>query len=197
MNGAWGYIIGSVVTGAFLLASQLVSAHAIRKSERFQEQRESRAREEAARISGVERVRDFEHEVVAELQTALFEHIRAIQHVLDFDVKQLASGSLTMLPEGLSQSENETRLRCFFLSHRILDDNLRTSLGNFLSETAQVLSDALNAKIDTQERALALRSSLLQSSLTLGDEYASLQHQLGDELRKQLLGEYGQLRRNF
>ena len=97
------------------------------------------------------------------------------------------------MSEDLSNVENESRLRCFFLTHRILNDDLRTSLENFLSSTAQVFSDALSVKIDTIDDATRLRSSLLKSSLALGENYATLQHRLGEEVRAQLVGEFGQV----
>jgi uncharacterized coiled-coil protein SlyX len=193
MNGTWGYIVGAAVTGGFLLAAQIISANSTRALENRKALRESKAREEEARILALERVRAFEHETVADLQTALFEHIRAVQHVIDFDCKQLVQGGLTQMSEDLSNVENESRLRCFFLTHRILNDDLRTSLENFLSSTAQVFSDALSVKIDTIDDATRLRSSLLKSSLALGENYATLQHRLGEEVRAQLVGEFGQV----
>ena len=196
MNGTWGYIVGAILTGAFLLAAQIISAFSMRASEKRQEKRDSKSREDESRILAMERVRAFEHNTVADLQTALFEHIRGVQHVVEFDRRQLVQGSLTQLPEELSRGENESRLRCFFLNHRILDDELRTSLEQFLAKTAGILGDATYSTIDNHDDATSLRSSLEESSVILGLEYSSLQHRLGEELRAQLVGEFGGTWRN-
>lgn len=77
MKGTWGYIVGAAVTEGFLLAAQIISASSTRASENYKALRESKAREEEARILALERVRAFGHETVADLHTALFEHVRA------------------------------------------------------------------------------------------------------------------------
>jgi hypothetical protein len=144
------------------------------------------AREDASRRAAfAEQRHEVQRQVLFDLQDELHRLTRATARILMQDRSTVREhGGLFLLPAGLSDDSFAATVAIQRLRSRILDDGLRTRVGDFVGFCSFANTDALIAhKTDPPEELTALINGLITQ---VGTRYADLVERLGEHIRREL-----------
>lgn len=185
----WTAIIGPITTllgglGGYWLAG---------RNEDARDQRSARREQVARRAALAERLEEdrhsFQRDTLLELQDELQRLVRNTAQIMLQDEKTIKQfGQIYLLGGDLSDEAMQITVSVQRLRSRVLDDQLRAAIGDFVSFCASAgiaPTEYPQGKVPDDQKAKAIGTLRMQNA-KLGETYATLTELVGSHLRSEL-----------
>jgi hypothetical protein len=186
---AWSVIIGPVTTLLGGLGGYWLAGH----NEDARDQRAASREQVARRAALAERLEDerhgFQRDMLLELQDELQRLVRNAAQIMLQDQKTIKQfGQIYLLGGDLSDQAMQITVSVQRLRSRVLDDQLRAAIGDFVSlcsSTGIPPTDYPQGKVPDDQKDQAL-AKLIKQNMQLAEAYATLTELVGNHLRSEL-----------